>query len=109
MALDATAGLDAPPLEVVGLDDVAALVEPGHLSSLAPPQLVATLVDADADLRIDQLANGVWYGTIDTGDTTLSFNGCFTGCRDNECVAPDNECVIPMFVPEMEEMGMNGN
>ena len=69
----------------------------------------ATLVDADADLRIDQLANGVWYGTIDTGDTTLSFNGCFTGCRDNECVAPDNECVIPMFVPEMEEMGMNGN
>jgi hypothetical protein len=69
----------------------------------------ATLVDNDLDLRIDQLQNGVWYGTIDTGDVTLSFNGCFTGCRDAECPAPENECMIPLFVPGMEEMGMNGN
>lgn len=69
----------------------------------------ATLVDGDNDLRIDQLANGVWYGTITTDNLDLSFNGCFTGCRDAECPAPDNECMIPLFMPEMEmdEMGMN--
>ena len=77
----------------------------------------ATLVDGDTDLRIDQLQEGVWYGSIDTGDTLLRFNGCFTGCRDMECPAPENDCVIPMFIPEpepeemeeMEMMGMNGN
>lgn len=66
----------------------------------------ATLVDSDTDLRIDKLENGVWYATIDTGDTNLFFNGCFTGCRDAECPAPENECTIPMFVPEMEMMEM---
>jgi hypothetical protein len=66
----------------------------------------ALLVDSDADLRIDQLTNGVWLGRIETDDVTLSFNGCFTGCRDAECPAPDNECVIPLFVPEMDEMSM---
>lgn len=70
----------------------------------------ATLVDNDTDLRIDQLKDGVWYGSIDTGNVMLRFNGCFTGCRDAECVAPENECDIPMYIPEMNEMmGMNGN
>lgn len=75
----------------------------------------ATLVDSNTDLRIDTLQNGVWYGSIDTGNTILRFNGCFTGCRDAECPAPDNECEIPLFVPEMDNMnmndmmGMNGN
>jgi hypothetical protein len=69
----------------------------------------ATLVDNDTDLFIDQLKDGVWYGSIDTGDLVLRFNGCFTGCRDGECPAPDNECVIPEYVPEMDMMGMNGN
>jgi hypothetical protein len=69
----------------------------------------ATLVDSDTDLRIDQLQNGVWHGTINTDELNLSFNGCFTGCREAECPAPENECVIPAFVPEMDMMGMNSN
>ena len=68
----------------------------------------ATLVDSDTDLRIDQLQDGVWYGSIETSDITLRFNGCFTGCRDAECPAPDNECMIPIYIPDADDMmGMN--
>ncbi len=67
----------------------------------------ATLVDSNTDLRIDTLQDGVWYGSIDTGDVLLRFNGCFTGCRDAECPAPENECEIPMFIPEMDNMEMS--
>ena len=49
--LDRAAGVDAPPLDVIGLDDVAALVEPGHLSSCAPAELVRTFVDPEVAPR----------------------------------------------------------
>jgi hypothetical protein len=59
----------------------------------------ATLVDTNIDLLIDQLQDGVWLGHITTPDINFEFNGCFNACRDQECGAPLNECVIPEFMP----------
>ena len=47
-ALDRAASIDAPPLDVIGLDDVVSLLEPGHLSTTSPAELVRTLVDPEA-------------------------------------------------------------
>ncbi|MEL6429385.1 MAG: ATP-dependent DNA helicase [Planctomycetota bacterium] len=44
--LDLEASVAAEPLEMVGLDEIASLLEPGFLSSLAPSKLVEVLVDA---------------------------------------------------------------
>ncbi|WP_145194663.1 helicase C-terminal domain-containing protein [Planctomycetes bacterium Poly30] len=44
-ALDQEAALRLTPLDPIGLDEVAMLLEPGTLASLGPAQLVAALVD----------------------------------------------------------------
>ncbi|MEL6712635.1 MAG: hypothetical protein AAFP86_02610 [Planctomycetota bacterium] len=44
--LDLEASVSEAPLEMVGLDEIASLLEPGFLSSLAPSKLVEVLVDA---------------------------------------------------------------
>jgi hypothetical protein len=59
----------------------------------------ATLVDTNIDLLIDQLKDGVWLGHITTADINFEFNGCFNACRDAECPAPLDQCVIPMVTP----------
>lgn len=44
-ALDRAASIELPALEVIGLDELASLLEPGALSALPPPALLAALVD----------------------------------------------------------------
>ncbi|MEM9382939.1 MAG: DEAD/DEAH box helicase, partial [Planctomycetota bacterium] len=44
-SLDAAADVTAPPLRVVGLEDFAGLLEPGHLCSLSPPRLIGALLE----------------------------------------------------------------
>ena len=44
-ALDREAMVEQAPLDVIGLDDVVALVEPGHLSSCAPAELIRTFLE----------------------------------------------------------------
>ncbi|MFT5733078.1 MAG: Rad3-related DNA helicase [Planctomycetota bacterium] len=44
-ALDAEAGLSEAPLDPIGLDEIAMLLEPGALASMGPAQLVTALVD----------------------------------------------------------------
>jgi ATP-dependent DNA helicase DinG len=46
-ALDRQAQVQEAPLDVIGLDDVTALVEPGHLSSFASPELIWTFLEAE--------------------------------------------------------------
>ena len=48
--------------------------------------------DRDGDLVVDMLDEGLWAGVLTFGDTVLDFEGCFQGCRDNECEG--NGCVI---------------
>ena len=50
-----------------------------------------TTADSDGDLRIDQLVNGVWNGTVDLG-TPIAFPGTFRGCRRP---APGMNCELP--------------
>ena len=45
IALDEAAGLPNAPLDPIGLDEMALLLEPGAVAALGPPQLVAALVD----------------------------------------------------------------
>ena len=45
LALDEAAGLPDAPLDPIGLDEMALLLEPGAVASLGPPQLVKALVD----------------------------------------------------------------
>ena len=45
MALDENAGLPDKPLDPIGLDEIALLLEPGAVAALGPPQLVRALVD----------------------------------------------------------------
>jgi hypothetical protein len=52
--------------------------------------------DENNDLLIDQLINGIWDIAIEINDTTtIHSKGCFSACRDTECPAPLNDCVIP--------------
>ncbi len=44
-ALDEAAGLQTAPLDPIGLDEMALLLEPGAVAALGPPQLVKALVD----------------------------------------------------------------
>jgi hypothetical protein len=50
-------------------------------------------LDTDGDLSIDTLSGGIWNGSIDFGgDMPIPFDGCFNGCRDQECA---EECSLP--------------
>ncbi len=49
-------------------------------------------LDTDGDLAIDTLSNGIWNGSIDFGgEMPIPFDGCFNGCRDQECA---EECSL---------------
>ncbi len=46
-ALDLESGVTLPPWSAVGIDEVAVLIEPGHLSTLGSARLVETLLGAE--------------------------------------------------------------